>query len=628
VPFLLSLVVVGCGQGFLGSTIPVSAGQRVGTGEPMPARQDVASYQLVARWEPSTNQIHGSGVITYQNPSADPIGDLHLKLYLNAFRDASTPWMREAKGDPRSLGFKPDQPGWIKLEALQLVDTGEDILPANAATANTTLQVPLPMARTMKPGDRIRIRMRWTSQLPRVFARTGVAGDFVMAGQWYPKLAVYDRGQWDYEPWHANSEFFADFGEYSLDLTVPSSYVTGASGVREGSEQNTDGTTTTRYHAESVSDIAWTAWPGYRMATRAVDAAGQIVELELLAPRTLDTSADERVFRAAEVALDRYGRWFGVYPWPKLTLIVPPSDASSAGGMEYPTLVTLDPPTDLPFGAGDGIRDVEIVTVHEIAHQWVPMQLATDEGREAWLDEGFADYATVRVLRTMFDPAATLLDIGPAKLSYETVHRAQYVLIGDRQRLDQPSWLYPDALTYVATVYSKGMLTFQTLERVLGEDRFLTAFRAYFDRWRWRHPTAADLERALEDTSGVPLDWLFEPLVYGTDLPEFGVESVDASGATLTRRGELSFPVGVALTYADGRVQPDSWSGAYERPHYSANGGMLAEVNVDPDHVVRVEPDLMDDGRTVGPQRAVLTALGARILVALQAMLLAAGMLG
>ena len=107
------------------------------------------------------------------------------------------------------------------------------MLPASIDLDTTVLRVPLPAARAIRPDETVRLDVAWTSQLPRVFARTGVAGDFVMAGQWYPKLAVYDRGAWDTEPWHANAEFFADFGSYTLDLTVPSSYATGATGTRQ-----------------------------------------------------------------------------------------------------------------------------------------------------------------------------------------------------------------------------------------------------------------------------------------------------------------------------------------------------------------------------------------------------------
>ena len=591
-----------------------------------PANVTTASYDLDARWDAATNQIHGTATITYRNPSPDTLGEVWLKLYLNAFRDENTAWMRESGGEHRGSGYDPRQPGWIRLEALQLLDTGEDVLPSGIDPEATVLQVPLPAARTIGPGETIRFAVAWTSQLPRVFARTGVADDFVMAGQWYPKLAVYDRGAWDTEPWHANAEFFADFGSYTLALTVPVGYVTGATGTRDSAIVNADGTTTVRYWADSVSDVAWTAWPGYRTVTKVVEAAGRPVELELLAPRTMSMEVDARFFTSAQQALDMLGRWFGPYPWPRLTLVVPPPNATGAGGMEYPMLVTLGQPIPA-FGLERGLLGAELVTVHEIAHQWVPLQLATNEAREAWLDEGFADYATMRVLGTVYGRDRSLLDIGPFKLGYEAVQRIQYLVAGVEQPLAQPSWLYPDLLTYGATVYSKGSLTLLTLERAYGEQRFVAALGAHFERWRWRHPTTADLQASLEADLGTRLDWFFQPLVYGTSVVEYRVSEAGAQRGVVERNGDAAVPVPVVLTYVDGSGDSALWGGDTSRIVIQAPRAPLARIQVDPAQAIRLEPNTLDNGREVAPSPLPLLTVAARLLGLVQAALLA-GMVG
>lgn len=592
-----------------------------------PASIDTASYDLEARWDAATNQIRGTATITYRNRSADTLGEVWLKLYLNAFRDENTVWMREAGGAHRGSDYDPRQPGWIRLERLQLLDTGEDVLPAEIDPAATVLRVPLPTARAIEPGATIRFAVTWTSQLPQVFARTGVAGDFVMAGQWYPKLAVYDRGAWDAEPWHANAEFFADFGSYTLALTVPSRYVTGATGTRDSTTNNPDRTSTVRYWAESVSDMAWTAWPGYRTVTKVVEAAGRAVELELLAPRSMSTSVDPRFFGTAQKTLDLLGRWFGPYPWPKLTLVVPPPNASGAGGMEYPMLVTLAQPIPAPFGLESGLRGVEVVTAHEIAHQWVPLQLATNEGREAWLDEGFADYATMRVLGTIYSPDRSLVDVGPVKLGYETLQRTQYLMAAVKQPLARPSWIYDDFIVYGTTVYSKGSLVLLTLERTIGEEQFLTAMRRYFDRWRWRHPTTADLQRSLESDISASLDWFFGPVVYGTGVVEYRVAEANGQRAAVERPGDVAFPVPIALGYADGSADRERWSGDSPRIVVQAPGTPLRRIEVDPERTVRVEPNVLDNGRDVSPSPLPLATVAARLLGLVQAAL-TAGLLG
>ena len=592
-----------------------------------PASADTASYDLAARWDAATHQIHGDGTITYRNHSSETLNEVWLKLYLNAFRSEDTPWMREAKGSHRGSSYDPRQPGWIRLERLQLPDTGEDLLPSSVDPESTALRVPLPMARAIGPGETIRFAVTWTSQLPRVFARTGVAGDFVMAGQWYPKLAVYDRGAWDSEPWHANAEFFADFGSYTLALTAPTRYVTGATGTRDGAVVNADGTTTVRYWAQSVSDMAWTAWPEYRTVTRVVEAAGRPVELELLAPRSMSPSVDQRYFGTAQQTLDLLGRWFGPYPWPKLTLVVPPADASGAGGMEYPMFVTLLQQVQAPFGLEAGIRGIEVVTVHEIAHQWVPLQVATNEGREAWLDEGFADYATMRVLGTIYPPDRSLVDLGPVKLSYETLQRTQYLMAAVKQPLARPSWEYDDFMVYGTTVYSKGSMVLLSLERTIGEERFLAALHRYFDRWRWRHPATIDLLRSLESDTGSSLDWFFGPLVFGTGVVEYRVTEARPLRATVERTGDVAFPVPIAVGHGDGGEDRGRWSAEGARIAVPAPESGLRRIQVDPDQTIRVEPDVLDNGREVAPSPLPLTTFAARLLGLVQAALVA-GLIG
>ena len=454
---------------------------------------EVASYQLEARLDPAAKQIHGSGRITYRNASPDTLTEIWLRLYLNAFRSPETLWLRESGPAFRGQGYDPSQPGWIRLEQLALADTGLDLSPVSGDPDQTIARVILP--EPLAPGGTLQVAVRWTAQLPRVFARTGFAGDFVLAGQWYPKLAVYDRGRWDAEPWHANAEFFADFGAYDLVLTVPQEYVTGASGARLGESANGDGTKTVHYRAESVTDIAWTAWPGFRVETRMVTAAGRPVELELLIPPS-EAAAAELHLTSAQAVLDAFGTWYGPYPWPKLTLVVPPAGAEGAAGMEYPTFVTTEKGLDLPLGLGHGVRIVEAVTAHELAHQWFPLQVQSNEAAEPWLDEGLADYLTIRFLSRWVGPDRSLIDLPFGRLGYAEVHRLSFAYGAARQPLDQPAWRFPDLPIYAATVYSKASLGLLTLERTLGDERFTAALRAYTDRWRWRHPTTAEVVSA------------------------------------------------------------------------------------------------------------------------------------
>ncbi len=593
-------------------------------GQPNGAAADAASYEMSVSLDVEAKQVHGTERITYRNPSSDTLDELWMRLYLNAFRSADTDWMREAAGEHR--GFSAGAPGWIRLERVILVDTGEDLpLPDGGDTEATVVRLPLP--RAVPPRGSVQLDVTWTSQLPRVFARTGFASSFFMVGQWYPKLAVYDRGRWDSEPWHANAEFFADFGTYDLAITLPADYVTGGSGVRIGESANADGTKTVRYRAEQVTDVAWTAWTDYAVASREVDAADRRVEIEVLLPRSEQADLD-RHLASAHTALDAYGRWYGAYPWPKLTVVVPPPDAGGAGGMEYPTLVTTGSATSLPFGLGQGVHEVEIVTVHEIAHQWFPMQVQSNEAAEAWLDEGFADYLTIRLLNREYGPGRSAASTPVGGASYEQVQRAIFVANGARAPLAMPSWKFPSFASYAATAYGKGSLTLLTLERTLGDEAMTGALRSYADEWRWRHPTSRDLERALERATGERLDWFFDALVFDVKVVEYRVEGIQGAHAIVERVGDMAFPVDIRITTADGRSRIQRWDGRDWQIDLDGGGQPIREVTVDPDGRIPLELDRLDNTATLRADVLGPGALALRWLAAVQNLLQVLGTVG
>src|SRR5258706_1016522 len=209
-----------------------------------------------------------------------------------------------------------------------------------------------------------------------------------MVGQWYPKMVVYDRGHWDTEPWHANAEFFHDFGSYDVSITLRQAYVVAATGTPDGQADANDGQKTLRFTATGVTDFAFAASPDF--LTRSARAGDAEVVLYYLPEH--EASVAEYMDTAVG-ALQAYSDWYGAYPHPRLTVVDVPDDAGGAGGMEYPTLVTGG-----TVGAPPGAGFVALVVAHEIGHQWWPMQTATNEGREPWLDEGLTEYSGMRYL--------------------------------------------------------------------------------------------------------------------------------------------------------------------------------------------------------------------------------------
>src|SRR6202000_3465090 len=89
------------------------------------------------------------------------------------------------------------------------------------------------LAQPVPAGGSVTLDMNFHSQLPRVIERTGYVGKFHLVGQWFPKIGVLEP-RWNVHEFHFNSEFYADFGEYDVRMTVPKDYVVGAVGEQQG----------------------------------------------------------------------------------------------------------------------------------------------------------------------------------------------------------------------------------------------------------------------------------------------------------------------------------------------------------------------------------------------------------
>ncbi|MHC4958509.1 MAG: M1 family metallopeptidase [Planctomycetota bacterium] len=321
--------------------------------------------------------------------------------------------------------------------------------------AQVTLPQPVP------PGETITLRIEFLSRLPRVQHRTGWSGDpdkpdslFFMVAQWFPKIAVLRRGpdgrsHWNARQFHRNSEFFSDYGVYKVSLRAPSGFVIGATGRRiSGPLDNGDGTVTVIHEQADVHDFAWTASPHFdvhesiwsfdRFLDEAPEAmAGNIRELWQRTARHLGVEPDaikpqrevtmrlllqpdhDRVaarFRnSAGASLACYGLWFGEYPYDVLTVVDPPEGGGAAGGMEYPTLITVWGDRTAP----DYRRGMEGVTIHEFGHQYFYGLLGSNEFDEAWLDEGFTSFTTSRVSDVAYGPGSTNTRYGPVHTPYD-----------------------------------------------------------------------------------------------------------------------------------------------------------------------------------------------------------------
>ncbi len=576
---------------------------------------DIASYQMEVILDPTAKTVSGTEQITYRNPSNDILNEVWLRLYLRAFRNQETIWMRESDGRHRGFGSGEDNPGDITVSQLSL-GNGQDLL-ASATITDTLMRVPLPTP--LSPGQSLELQVAWTSQLPRVFARTGYGGrddSFFMVGQWYPKMAVYHQGAWDTEPWHANAEFFHDFGTYDVTISVPEEYVVAATGVPVGEPTWADGQKSVRFSADNVTDFAFAASPDFQTRIAEVDD----VEIVLYYLPEHARQVDEYMAVSVE-SFTAYNDWFGDYPHARLTVVDVPDDAAGAGGMEYPTLITGG---TLGAPASSGL--LAVVVSHEIAHQWWPMQTATNEAREPWLDEGLTQYSGSRYMVE----AERTIGFNNSRINAFTLDRAQYA-VAPNTPANLPSWAY-NSMEYGAAVYSKPSVGLFTLEQVVGSERFHQALADYLNVYRYQHPTEADFRNALETSLEQELDWFFEDFIAGSGVIDYTAGPINNGAAdstiTITRTGAVRVPVEIGVTLLNGAQRTIEWDGQTTSTTFTFPGETVTQVRIDPDHKLIAELDRLDNDISTTPEVAPSITIGGRLTFWVQFIVQLLGLFG
>lgn len=586
----------------------------------------VVDYLMKASLDPVAHTVHGEGTITWTNVSRAPVTELWLHLYLNAFKNQSSTWMRAPVGGFRG-SILPKEWGTIDVRTLTLRDGADkkDLLPTielhrKDDADETDARVPLP--RPIAAGETITLDMIWDDKLPSVVERTGFEGSFHMVAQWFPKIAKIEAdGTFAHFAFQHLGEFYADYGKYDVTLDVPQNFIVGAIGPAVESKVE-NGRRIERHVQDDIHDFSWTAWDKFQKREETIDG----VATTILYPADCGRLAEEEL-ATMRFALPHYGARYGKYPYGVLTLVHPPANAEEAGGMEYPTLITtggsaLTPP---------GLNVVELTTIHEFGHQYFYGLLGSHEVLWAFLDEGLNSYAEAEALRAWKGPSSATsllgLSVGDAEIQSE---RARHYAQDDP--VAQPVWAFSSGQSYGSLVYARTLSVLETLRRVYGPDLMNRTMGTYARRFRFQHPVPDDLLETIKAGLGATAAEMVRTALFDRGWVDYGVESISshperasaglfdvggkretvpsdketpgkyAGWALIVRRGTLKIPVDIELRADDGTKTTTHWdgNGDFIRVPYSGSSPLRAAV-VDPEQRI-----LLDQN----PENDYLTASG------------------
>jgi hypothetical protein len=591
-----------------------------------PMSQRVVHYEIDARYDATKHTIDATEVLTYHNLTGQSLDHFPFHLYQNAFQPKAT-WVREAKSegsrDTSYAKWEDKEYGSEDIKSIEVVGQGDMtsklhfIQPDDGNKDDKTV-VDLPLTKPIAPGAYVQFKIAFHDQMPETQARSGWKRDFVLGGQWFPKVGVWWHGAWNCHQYHATTEFFADFGVYDVKLTVPQYEVVGASGVKVGEVNNSDQTKTVSYHGDDIHDFGWTASPRYKVKEDGV-FQGQMgpVQMHILM-QPAHWNQVERHEKILRESLERFERFYGPYPYKTITLVDPEPD-SAAGGMEYPTFITGDSSWFMP----NGLYLPELVVEHEFGHQYWYGMVATNEFEDAWMDEGINSYSEVKVLDSILGQNTSAVNMAGITFSERELQRLMYTGVADVDAIAEKAYDYYSFNAYGGVTYGKTASVLLTLEGIIGRDTMAQAMRTYFMKYRFTHPTKEDFLKTIEEVSGKDLRWYFNQAIYGTQVLDYEVLKLDSfpvswyeekkkpqkkddkdtvyhSTVWLHRKGDFVMPVEVQINFDNGEKVRENWDGQSRWTKFSYERKAKVEsAEIDPDHKILIDRNNFNNSQRV-----------------------------
>lgn len=542
-------------------------GTRSPDGNPGPVYwQNRAEYEIDVTFNPADNKLSGRERIVYYNNSPDTLRSLFFHLYPNLYR----------KGVPLDYPLDPaDQHNGVNINRMTINDNALDLSPEKKSVQIFNTLMVLRLEESLLPSGSVSLAIDWDYPLNKgSHLRTGqVDATTWFIAYFYPHLCVYDDiNGWDTAPYTGEQEFYNDFADYTLRITVPGDFLVWATGEWQNPDQILSETYLQRYlqskgsdqiipivtagdasrrittkgkshtwefKGENVTDVAFALSDHYLW-----DATSLVVDtvtgrrVRIAAAYNGDSKDFYQVCRIARSAIEKMSFYYPAVPFPFPCMTV----FNGLSEMEYPMMVN-----DISL---EDEHEVIALTVHEILHTYFPFYTGTNETKYAWMDEG---------LTTMGEYLVTSV--------VDTVHESEVMFTQAYNRSagddnDLPLFSTSNAMKgypYWRNSYTKAAFFYLTLMDYLGKDRFLEALHAFVERWHGKHPTPFDFFYTFNDISGEDLSWLIRPWFFEFGYPDLGIDHVETNGDQavigMKKNGPFPVPVRLKVEFADGTVE-------------------------------------------------------------------------
>ncbi len=544
------------------------AGIRTYNGMPGPKYwQNHSDYKINVELFPDSSMISGEEVIIYHNNSPDSLSRLVIRLYQDIMTKGAL------RDFPINFGMFTEG---VKIDYLIIDSDTVDITPESKRVRRHSTNMIVRLSRKLAPGETLEIKTKWNFKMPE---HGGIRmgnygdGDFFIA-YWYPQIAVFDDiDGWDLIRYQGIVEFYNDFSNFDVNITVPGRYTVWATGELQNAQEVYKPEILRRYKlaqtsdetiriisakdraennvtvdnekniwhfiAKNVTDFSFAVSKNFSW-----DAAS--IEVDRQTGRRVVTEAvgmeDYKFFdEAAQVArttIEYLSFELPGYPYP-YSHTTTFFNKNRGGGMETPMMANDGQPKSRPRFIG--------LVFHEIAHSYFPFFMGVNERKYAWMDEGWASFFPQEIVDKMSSDYDYLKN---------NVRSYEYAA-GMEAELPPMVVSYSNKTGFSRTAfYSRPANAYRELMHLLGRDLFKKALKEYIYRWNGKHPLPYDFFFTFNDVTGEDLSWFWKPWFYEFGYPDLAIKKVNINGneieAIIEKLGNIPTRVELTFEFNDG----------------------------------------------------------------------------
>ena len=454
--------------------------------------QQQVNYIITASLSDADHSLDGYVKMQYMNRSPDTLSFIWLHVYPNAFKNDKTAFTDQQleNGNTDFYFSNEKRRGYInrlQFSVDSMVATTEDH-PQHQDIIKLMLPAPL------LPGSTANIETPFHIKLPDNFSRGGHVANSYQITQWYPKPAVYDHKGWHPMPYLDQGEFYSEFGNYDVTISVPEKYVVAATGV-EKNQSIDNGIKTLTFSQNNVHDFAWFADKDFEVLEDTLQLASKIIKVYAYhLPKSKERWGNSLRFIKQSVLSK--SDWLGEYPYDVVKVVEKPG--KNSGGMEYPTITLISTQqTD---------KDLDFLINHEVGHNWFYGILASNERQHPWMDEGMNSYYDAVYEKVFYESKSNEIvkrNFFTKRLPDDPEDLLLRTLIQERkdQPIETPSADF-SLLNYSIVSYKKTAQWMVALQNEMGEKAFNALMHTYYDTWKFKHPYPEDFKNIAEKIHG------------------------------------------------------------------------------------------------------------------------------